>query len=359
MRKGKTNKSSKQTANQEANNENNNKREGQQDANRPRNFYVTDATQPFMYSFKGRFGIQTTLTIHQSPAEETWPGGALWDLGVLLANTILGMAGFFFVTTTTTSNETNKSKSKHHAIQLPPELAPNKTPCMNWLYSSVVSEKSIILELGCGVGLTGLAAAAALRPSLVILSDLQVVVEKVTQINLELNTQLKMRHRLLGPTKCMARHLCWGNEDDERAVSALIREHQEHQQQQHNNASHKRKTKNNTTKEGDTIQGDIVTQEKLGKPNIVLIGDVAYQHKPGALSHFDALHSTLTTFLHDETVVIFGTRIRMPASDDLLMLFLQDLDHIIPPIPVHHIEPLFQNVKHNMTIHFLKRKNKK
>uniref|UniRef100_A0A7S2YCN9 Calmodulin-lysine N-methyltransferase n=1 Tax=Entomoneis paludosa TaxID=265537 RepID=A0A7S2YCN9_9STRA len=337
---------------------NSNDRKDQEEptANRPRNFYVTDATHPFRFAFKGRFGLHHALTIHQTPDEETWPGGALWDLGVLLSNLLLGMAGVTLATTSTvmeSSPNNNKVKSKNHNIQLPAHLAGGKN-APDWLHSIILSEKSIILELGTGVGLTGLAAAAALRPSLVLLTDLQVVVEKVTQRNIEENTQAQKRHRLLGKTMCIGHPLCWGLREDEEAVAGLI---EEYQLSNASSSSSKRKTKKKQSSNQQKIAASTDDQSnRLGKPDIILIGDVAYQHKPGAPSHFEALHSTLLQFLHADTIVIFGTRIRMPASNDLLTLFLEDLEPLIPPIPADELEPLFGSLKHNMSIHFLRRR---
>ena len=90
--------------------------------------------------------------------------------------------------------------------------------------------------------------------------------------------------------------------------------------------------------------------------DVVLIGDVAYQYKPAAPSHFDVLHETLLQLIHDKTLVIC-----MPASVDLLELFRQDLEEIVvPPISVDEIDNAsFANVKHNMTIHFMRKRRDK
>ena len=56
--------------------------------NKPRNHLILDATKPFHFDYL-RFGSRTRLTIHQTPEEDTWPGGALWDLGVILAKLLV------------------------------------------------------------------------------------------------------------------------------------------------------------------------------------------------------------------------------------------------------------------------------
>ena len=45
-----------------------------------------------------------------------------------------------------------------------------------------------VLELGCGVGLTGIVAAAVLGTQLTILTDLQIVVDEVAEPNMVQNT---------------------------------------------------------------------------------------------------------------------------------------------------------------------------
>jgi hypothetical protein len=55
--------------------------------------------------------------------------------------------------------------------------------------------------------------------------------------------------------------------------------------------------------------------------------------------------------------VVFGTRIRMPASVDLLELFLQHFDELVsPPLRADEIDSSLAGLKHNMAIHFLQRK---
>ena len=89
--------------------------------------------------------------------------------------------------------------------------------------------------------------------------------------------------------------------------------------------------------------------------------DVAYQHKPGAPSHFDILISTLLKFATTrETLVMFGTRMRMPASSDLLDMFREHFDEIIDPVEAHEIDHSFHSDalgrKSLITLHCFKRK---
>jgi predicted nicotinamide N-methyase len=76
-----------------------------------------------------------------------------------------------------------------------------------------------------------------------------------------------------------------------------------------NKAQSRRKKKGAASAEQSTN-----SNRQPGLPDVILIGDVAYQQTPGAASHFEDLLSTLLKCVHDDTIVVFGTRIRMPAS---------------------------------------------
>jgi len=293
-------------------------------ANRPRNHLITDATEPFDFTFC-RYGVSTTITVHQTPDEDVWPGGALWDLGVLLAQVLVKL----------TRGAT---------------LSGNKTTPVPTRLLQAVSDFSWkdmrVLELGCGVGLTGL-VAATLGAKVTLLTDLDVVVDKVAQQNVECNT-------LAGPSKVcgyrttrnggrvVAMPLCWGNIDDEDATKAAL----------------ERLTPKQSTKR-KSPKASSAKRSREGVPDLILIGDVAYQHKPGAPSHFDALLSTLLKFMDEETLVLFGTRMRMPASADLLEMFRHHMVELVtPPIEAHEVDSSFGEHelgrKHNMTLHVLK-----
>ena len=307
--------------------------------NRPRNLLVTSgATTPVTFSFVGRYKIHTALTINQTQDEETWPGGALWDCGILLSQAIVALHGKITTTTTPVLPAGMKSKSTVRTVELPfrvhealrDDLAPQT-----------------ILELGCGVGLTGMVAATAFRSKLTIPTDLKVVVDKVTQGNLVKNSTAAAKpFRMLGGGKVVAVPLCWGCSEDEKTVRELL-------VKQDSDST----TKGRRKKKGGK---DALTDPppRLGYPDLILIGDVAYQHKPGAPSHFDVLLSTLLQFTDAKTLVAFGTRIRMPASVDLLDMFLQHFDPVVSPsLGAEEVDPTFAGVKHNMSIHFLRRKD--
>jgi predicted nicotinamide N-methyase len=296
------------------------------DTNRPRNHLITDATQPFGFNFS-RYGLNYKVTVHQTPDEDTWPGGALWDLGVLLSQVLVEW-------TRGASIPSKKSACPSRLLQVGD---------FHW-------KDLRVLELGCGVGLTGL-VAAALGAKVTLLTDLDVVVDNVSRPNTELNT-------LPGPNKTcgyrvtkaggeiMAMPLCWGNENDERnAIEAL--------ESLTPPVQSARKTSTKESNEGS----------RNGKPDLIIIGDVAYQHKPGAPSHFDVLLSTLLKFVDDKTIVLFGTRMRMPASADLLTMFREHLDELVdPPVEAHELDPSFATdelgKRHNMTIHVLRLKQR-
>jgi predicted nicotinamide N-methyase len=255
--------------------------------------------------------------VNQTTEEETWPGGALWDIGVLLSHVVVGMAG-----------------SDSSRVDLPSRLL-----------QAMPSTKDLsVLELGCGVGLTGIVAAAALGTQLTILTDLKPVVEQVAIPNLIQNStqgQQSFRFTKAGKRgKITAMPLCWGDSEDEQAVAEMF------------SKSIKPVKTSRKKKKGDSIP-----PTDPSKPDLILIGDVAYQHKPGAPSHFDALVSTLLKFLGPQTLVVFGTRMRMPASSDLLLMFSEHMEELVsPPVAADEIDPSFGKFKHHITIHVFRKR---
>ena len=306
-----------------------------EEKNKPRNFLVTDATKSFQFSYL-QYGKPVSITVNQTPDEDVWPGGALWDIGVLLSHYLVALAGF----------QPSTGSSTKDSIKPPSRLL-----------TAVPSIKDLtVLELGCGVGLTGIVAAAVLGTQLTIVTDLDAVVEKVTKPNCDLNTttlaatKQQKPYRLTKAGKrgrIMALPLCWGNKDDEDIVLEAF-------QKWTNKQDKSRKTKR---KDGSSSQ--LPTSPKdTGQPDLILIGDVAYQHRPGAPSHFDVLLSTVLRFLGPHTFVIFGTRMRMPASADLLDMFYEHMEEVTtPPISADEIDPNFSKFKHQITIHVLKKRS--
>lgn len=307
--------------------------------NKPRNLLVTDANTPFTFSYSGRYHNHTSLTVHQTADEETWPGGALWDLGVLLAQVMVAVASAGVANTTITmvTGNDERPKSMMRTIQLP-----NRLHLAMQSHALDLSRVSIILELGCGVGLTGLVVGTALRAKLTLLTDLAIVVERVTQPNLLQNSKAGS-FRTIGQGKFAAVPLQWGCSEDERIVRGIIRSF-----------------RSDTTSSTDRRKSKPIhtnTDLELDLADLVIIGDVAYQHKPGAPSHFDALLSTLLQFSGPNTVLVFGLRIRMPASTDLLDMLLCHFEELVcPPLRADEVTAEFAKVKHNMSIHFLRRK---
>ena len=231
------------------------------------------------------------------------------------------------------------------------------------IWGAVSWRERRVLELGCGVGLTGL-VAGAVGARAVLLTDLKVVVEGITQRNVEQNSHLGGN----GGAKIRAMPLCWGNTNDETAAAQELDElapplrHDE-------KTSGRKKKKKSKSKVGkrdsdsactENLPQSLSTSTREGMPDIVLIGDVAYQHRPGSESHFDVLMSTVLRFTDSQTLVVFGTRMRMPASADLLEMFRKHFDEIVEPIEAHEIDKSFASAnlgrKHNISIHLLRRK---
>ena len=51
---------------------------------------------------------------------------------------------------------------------------------------------------------------------------------------------------------------------------------------------------------------------------------------------------------------------RMPASADLLDMFLEHMEEVTtPPIKADEIDPTFNKFKHQITIHIMKKRQKK
>ncbi|CAB9531409.1 expressed unknown protein [Seminavis robusta] len=386
--------------------------------NRPRNVLLSqgDPREPVECKFQHAVGaLKYSLTIHQTPEEEVWPGGALWDCGLLLAELLLAVGGMEALTTIHTllpnddDNEQQPNNKKHagknskHASekctrttnQLSRRLQTwlqqqqrNNQQQQIWKDSveSVLLHRSnlTVVELGCGVGLTGLVASIALGAVTTILTDLTVVVDQVTLPNLMQNTtqadNTKQQHKTTansssfqninkkypcrtlrhfrGGGKVMALPLCWGNFEEGERVLQVLKELQP--SPNHNNTKGKGGKKGAKKAATDTSQNTSSTIY----PDLILLGDVAYQHKPGAPSHFDILVESLQQLMpplqndnHKSQLLLFGTRLRMPASMDLLLLLQEHFTPVLTqPLPAQVLDPALEGVKHNMTIHIFTNK---
>ncbi len=309
-------------------------------SNAPRNHIIKDAQEPYTFVYR-QYGQTRKITVAQTAEEETWPGGALWDIGVLLAKVLV------MVNTPPPSSSSSGTTTGKNELYVPRIRTTGIWPTKSW-------KECCILELGCGVGLTGL-VAASLGSKLTLLTDLDVVVNRVTIRNVELN-----KHAFGMGQKVIAVPLCWGDEENEECCKNLI---VENLGEKSGRGRPKRKVKKGKGK-SSTVQGNDTSassQEQSADPDIILIGDVAYQHKPGAPSHFDILLSTLLKFAtKPSTTVVFGTRMRMPASMDLLEMFREHFDEVVSPVEAQELDTAFHknSLGRNsmITIHFFKRK---
>jgi len=248
----------------------------EQPKNIPRNIFLKDADSMFIFDVTV-YGRKKSVMVSQSSAEATFPGGALWEIGVLLCRLF--------------------SSTKYSPIR-----------ANAW-------NKVKVLELGAGVGLTGI-VTGVLGARQVLLTDLPVVIEGITKKNIALNgSHLKGLNKSL---RVSAQPLTWGCAKDEiDAIAAL----------------------------GGTF------------PDLLIAGDVSYQHKPGAPSHFEALVDTVLNTSNKNTIFVFGHRVRMEASNDLLNSFLQHFIYVQDIISAEKLDCRFKNVpKHNITLHVMKRR---
>lgn len=308
--------------------------------NRPRNLMVLDATSPLDFGFSDRFGTRRTITVHQSADDDTWPGGACWDLGWCMAQWLVGFEHEPKETITSTGTGSNKPLQRKICLVgdagTPERLVPKHI--------------ETIVELGCGVGLTGLVAAQLFKPKLTLLTDLNVVVEKIAHPNVVANSEAsKNGARTLhkGTSRVAAVPLCWGNRKDEAVVKRLLLEAS--CSASSGNSSSRRRKKKTQNEKASSIAS-------RSAPDLLLIGDVAYQHEPGAPSHFDPLMETVLELADSQTLVVFGLRIRMPASVDLLDMFYESFDeiHSLSADSINHVD--FSLKSHTMSVHFLRRK---
>ena len=380
--------------------------------NRPRNVLLqhADPREPVTVQFHHTVGaLRHSLRIQQSPDDACWPGGALWDCGVLLSQLLLAVAGIEDVTLRSTYLEedtthhiivTTKKKGKapqklQHQQQQTRTTTQMATRLKTWIahqesqnnsnnYPQIWNDTVLqvlwhtpqlrVLELGCGVGLTGLVASVALGAVTTILTDLTEVMDGITVGNVEHNTTnssgkkkasssggdtlstkypCRAIQNFKGGGKVVAMPLGWGNLEEGRRVMELF---ERLQPPTLNSVKGKHKKKAQPKPALAPPSDDDVDNHRF--PHLILLGDVAYQHKPGAPSHFDILVETLQQFMPPSattdrtTLLLFGTRLRMPASLDLLLLLQEHFEEVLPtPIPAHILDPALEGVKHNMTIH--------
>ena len=151
----------------------------------------------------------------------------------------------------------------------------------------------------------------------------------------------------------MAIPLSWGNATDEATVQDIFRQYAKPASP---TGRKKKQKKKNATRSGveEENQKD---DDDPSKPDLILIGDVAYQQRPGAPSHFDILTSTVLNMVGPQTVVLFGTRRRMPASNDLWYMLAEVLDEVLI-VSAEEVDPdMFAAFpKHGISIHVFRKK---
>ena len=387
-----------------------------------KNVIVPNALTPIRLAWniekKKKQIVPRSIVVHQSPDDDTWPGGAVWDLGWSLAQVIIAMSiSSLFpdssrccktqnapndtITTTTTMNviENNAVTQEQYHISNTMELPSRVKNALQMepVFRHSPHEQCIVLELGCGVGLTGLVCALAFSEHIsttVILTDLSIVVERITLPNVHRNAKSMMKTTYLCRTpddsnkndssademavgstiitqlshdqvrslqintisqhgRVISMPLCWGDCHDMRNVQSVI-----HHLRTTNTRSHLSSEKSPRNRKSMCA---LSSSDISSRPDFLLIGDVAYQHQPGAPSHFDALVETILEFMAPNTILIFGLRVRMAASMDLFLQLLEHFEEIVsdPILPQEVNAVLFQNVKPNtMTIHFLKQRSR-
>jgi predicted nicotinamide N-methyase len=388
-----------------------------------KNVIVPNALTPIQLSWniqRKKQICQRNILVHQSPDDDTWPGGAVWDLGWSLAHAMLAIAasGLFpspishnhsrnsstagndSITTNTTMNLVNEDSVTHQQYHIRNTMTlPSRVKNLLRLESIFQQDECVVLELGCGVGLSGLVCALAFADhcsTTVILTDLSVVVERITLPNVQRNAKSVMKtsypchaqqdsdrndtsvndtvdipknakpsspteqlrplaiHTISQNGRAIAIPLCWGDSCDIRNVQSVIRHLRTAFRNQQGPSS-------SPSPRNVKLKCIVAASEEHScpQPDVILIADVAYQHQPGAPSHFDVLVHTILQFISPNTILIFGLRVRMAASMDLYLQLLEHFDEIVAePIVPQEIDPIrFQNVKPNTTtIHFLKQR---
>jgi len=282
--------------------------------------------------------VSMPLTVHQTNKEESWPGGALWDPGVVLVKLFQKSFGSVAIA--------------------------NEHPTIQALSSLILLRDTTVVELGCGVGLTGI-ALGALGAKHVLVTDMPVVIDAVTRANVkrnELHYSTKANNNTHS-SSVVALPLLWGD-----AAS--------------------------TREQVDELFSTLAAKNDGGVVNLVLAADIAYACA-GAFSHFDPFMATLLGVWDrsdanrelaergkekgggakkkkkgkkrepetskggggGETIFIYCHRRRMAASEDLLHLIYQEFEDVLEPIGAESIDgKMFYGGKRTISVHILKRR---
>ena len=348
------------------------------------------------------FGKRTTLKVRQVLNDpEVWPGGALWDSGVLLAR-----------------------------LFADPQLSP---------VSRTAWRSTTVLEIGTGTGLTGL-VCAALGARQVLLTDLPAVVEKVTAPNVAANRDLVGPATVDSRPRLVATPLTWGVPDDIAKVLEMVARPGNAASSgglaaASSSSSSQKKGRSRRRQQQQQQQQQL--QQQASPParfvDLVIGGDISYKS-----DFFDALLDTVLQLCpqpppmqvcHAEAdegasavaggalalagggagggagdasalvkktaapgragskkskklsgrparqaagavagagaggaasscspLFVFGHRHRFEGSGDLLDCIMEHFEEVLPPLDAAAIEPRFAKVKHNITIFFLRRR---
>ncbi|GMH86873.1 hypothetical protein TrST_g12256 [Triparma strigata] len=274
-----------------------------------KNKYTKDADETYVTSLQS-FGKPVEVRIRQTSAEETWPGGALWDPGVVVSKLFSD-------------------------VNLTP-VPQSRLRGMNFL------------ELGAGCGMTGI-VVGALGGRWVCCSDMVEVVEGVTKVNVEINREL-YSGKGGSNSRVVAMAVPWG-EENFGLVDAVF----------------SKMVEDTKTSKLDVIVAVDIAYQRPGMPphfewfleTMKYIYEVKCQAQGGngegggrkkkKGKGKEAEEKELPMF-------IYGHRRRMGSSEDLLNLVYEYFEDVREPIPADEIDGRVfkKEEKHGIMVHVLR-----